>query len=287
MAGITVADITNENGSGAFDKLVSAMQAILEKEFKDNRINGTEYSKIFMTTLDSAVSQSMQFMLQKDQSAKQVEVLEAQRLLTMVQKSIAETQLLIAEQELLKITAEVEMMPAQKELLEAQVVLTEAQAAKAVVESEILVIEKTKTTAEVLLVESTVNESIKKVEVLAAQVLNIPKEGALIDKQVLKTEAETVFLEQRIKTEKANITDLIDGQAVFGILGKQKELYTEQAKGFVTDGKFKITKALIDTWITRRGTNDIEDANTTNKLNNDYIGAAVASYMTTVGIALP
>ena len=90
MADITVADVTNSNGTGTFDNLVSAVQTILTKEFKENRITGTEYSKIFMSSLDSAMNQSMQFILQKDQSAKQVEVLEAQRQLTLVQKQIAE-----------------------------------------------------------------------------------------------------------------------------------------------------------------------------------------------------
>jgi len=287
MADISVEDLTNENGKGIFDKFALAIQAILVKEFKDNRITGTEYSKIFMSSLDSVMGQSTQFLLQKDQASKQVEVLEAQRQLTLAQKDIAVAQLAIANAELLKLEAELLMMPAQKELLEAQVVLTEAQAAKSVIEGELLTIEKTKTTAEVLLVESTVNESIKKVEVLAAQVLNIPKEGALIDKQVLKADAETTFLGQRIKTEKANILDVIDGQAVFGILGKQKELYTEQAKGFATDAQFKVMKALIDTWITRRGTNESEVADSANKLGDAYIASAVTKCMTTVGMTAP
>ena len=287
MADITVTDLTNENGNGVFDKLVSAMQIILEKEFKDNRITGTEYSKIFMASLDSAMNQSMQFLLQKDQAAKQVEVLEAQRLLTLAQKDIAETQLLIAGQELLKVTAEVAMMPAQQELLEAQVLLTEAQAAKVTVEVEILEIEKTKTAAEVLLIEAQTDQAIKQVEVLTAQILNLPKEGVLLDKQAAKTDAETLFLDQRIKTEKSQIVDTIDGVAVFGTVKKQKDLYDAQAKGFTTDAEYKVMKALIETWITRRGTDEGTAANDTNNLDDDYIGAAVAKCFTSVGITLP
>lgn len=287
MADITVTDLTNENGNGVFDKLVSAMQIILVKEFKDNRITGTEYSKIFMSSLDSAMNQSMQFLLQKDQAAKQVEVLEAQRLLTLAQKDIAETQLLIAGQELLKVTAEVAMMPAQQELLEAQVLLTEAQAAKVTVEVEILEIEKTKTAAEVLLIEAQTDQAIKQVEVLTAQILNLPKEGVLLDKQAAKTDAETLFLDQRIKTEKSQIVDTIDGVAVFGTVKKQKDLYDAQAKGFTTDAEYKVMKALIETWITRRGTDEGTAANDTNNLDDDYIGAAVAKCFTSVGITLP
>lgn len=287
MADITVTDLTNENGNGVFDKLVSAMQAILTQEFKDNRITGTEYSKIFMSSLDSAMNQSMQFTLQKDQSSKQVEVLEAQRLLTLAQKNIAETQLLVAQQELLKITAEVAMMPAQQALLEAQVLLTEAQAAKATVEVEILEIEKTKTTAEVLLIEANTDQSIKQVEVLTAQILNLPKEGVLLDKQAAKTDTETLFLDQRIKTEKSQIVDTIDGVAVFGTVKKQKDLYEAQAKGFVFDSEYKVMKALIDTWITRRGTDEGVAADFDNKLNDQFIGSAVAKCMTTAGMTIP
>lgn len=287
MADINVTDLTNENGNGVFDKLVSAMQVILEREFKDNRITGTEYSKIFMSSLDSAMNQSMQFTLQKDQAAKQGELLEAQRLLLLVQKQTAETQLLIAGQELLKITAEVAMMPAQKELLEAQVVLTEAQAAKATIEAEILEIQKLKTTAEVLLVESSVNESIQKVAILTAQALNIPKEGMLLDKQVAKTEAETLFLAQRLKTEQSQILDTIDGTAVFGTIKAQKELYAAQAKGFTSDTEYKVMKALLETWITRRGTDESTQPDDLSRLSNKNIGAAVAKCMTSAGITLP
>lgn len=329
MADITVEDLTNDNSKGVFDKLVSALQVILLEEFKNNRITGTEYSKIFMSSLDSAMNQSMQFLLQKDQVAKQIEVLEAQRLLTIAQTDIAVAQLAITEAELEKLQAEIllipvqkelleaqvvltseqsdkvinesailvvekekaefelTMLPAQKELIEAQVVLTEAQASKATVEVEILEIQKTKTTAEVLLVEANTSETNKKVEVLTAQLLNIPKEGLLIDKQVLKAVSETEFLDQRIKTEMAQIVDVIDGTAVHGVIEKQKDLYAEQAKVFTTDAEYKVMKALIETWVTRRGTDEATVVNGENKLSDAFIGAAVNKCFDSLGIPTP
>jgi septal ring factor EnvC (AmiA/AmiB activator) len=152
------------------------------------------------------------------------------------------------------------------------------------VETEVLVIQKDKLVAEIDMVEAQTAQANKQVEVLNAQLLNIPKEGELIDKQVLKTESETTFLAQRIKTEKAQILDVVDGVAVLGVLGKQKDLYAAQTDGFARDAEQKLAKMLIDTWSVRRSTDEGTLFNEINKLSDPNIGAAIVKCMTSIGV---
>jgi hypothetical protein len=287
MTQITVTDLTNENKSGVFDKLIESLRLVLREEFTSNRITGSDYSKIVASTVDSVLSQSMQFLLQKDQSAKQVEVMEAQRLLAVTQELVVQKEILLAQANITKLDKEIEILEIQKGVMEASVLLTEAQAAKTEKEVELLDIEKTKTSAEVDLVNASVADTIAKTAMITAQTANVSKEGTLMDKQILKTISETTFLEQRIKTEKAQISDYIDGAPVVGILGRQRVLYQAQSDGFKSKAKQDVMQTLVNTWITRRSTDENEDANLTNKLNDTYLGAAVAACMVDADITLP
>lgn len=287
MTDINLEDLTNLNSEGIFDKLMSVMQERLKTEHQDGRITGTEYSKVFLGLMEGVLSQSMQFLLQKDQAAKQVEVLEAQRLLATAQTEAVTAEIALTEKQTLKVIKETEILDIQKDLTEAQVLLTTAQTSKTDVEVEILEIEKTKTAAEVNLVNASTAKSNKEVEVLNAQLANIPKEGDLIDKQVTKANAETVFLTQRIKTETAQIVDTIDGVPVAGVIGKQKYLYQAQTDGFKSDSKIKLLNALTNTWVVRRSTDEGTVADNTNRLSDSNIGVAVAACMIDSGMTPP
>lgn len=63
-----------------------------------------------------------------------------------------------------------------------------------------------------------------------------------------KTASETALLDQKTKTELAQIVDVIDGVSVAGAIGRQKILHTAQADGFARDAEQKATKILMDAW---------------------------------------
>lgn len=281
---ITVNDLTNQNGEGVFDKIAIAMKGQLQEEFSAGRITGTDYSKVFVTSLDNAMAQSIQFLLQKDITAQQVALLEAQTALALSQKAVADKQIELTDKEILKLDREIELMDDQEALIEAQALLTQNQATKVNKEIEVLDVEKTKLTGEVSLIAAQTAQANKQTEVLTAQLVNIPKEGQLIDKQVLKAQSETSFLDQRIKTEKAQILDTVDGAAIAGVIGKQKELYQAQSDGFKRDAEQKLTKMLIDTWSVRRSTDDGTVADNVNKLSDANIGAAVSKCMAGINV---
>lgn len=287
MATISIEQLTDINGNGAFDKLAKAVLDKLQDEFKENRLTGTEYSKVYSTALDSLLAQSMQFLLQKDISANQAELLAAQRLLVHAQTEAVAKDMELTDANILKVNKEIEILNKQADLMDKQIQLAQSQITKAAKEIEVLEVQKNKLSAEILLVQANTAQANKQIEVLTAQLANIPKEGQLLDKQVLKTQSETTYLDQRIKTEKAQILDVVDGVAVAGIMGKQRELYAAQTTGFQRDAEYKVLSKMIDSWSIRRSTDKGTVADNVNRLSDVNIGAVVSKVMTGINVTPP
>ena len=92
-----------------------------------------------------------------------------------------------------------------------------------------------------------------------AQIDKANKELALLDKQIelieaqiASQEANNTLIAQKVKTEKAQIQDIVDGEAVVGVTGAQTALYKQQKEGFIRDAEQKALKIISDTWITRK-----------------------------------
>jgi hypothetical protein len=69
-----------------------------------------------------------------------------------------------------------------------------------------------------------------------------------------KSIAEKDLLQQKAYTEMAQISNIVNGNTVTGVVGKQKELYQKQAEGFDRDAEQKLAKIYVDTWSVRRST---------------------------------
>ena len=96
-----------------------------------------------------------------------------------------------------------------------------------------------------------------------AQIDKANKELALLDKQIelieaqiASQEANNTLIAQKVKTEKAQIQDIVDGEAVVGVTGAQTALYKQQKEGFIRDAEQKALKIISDTWITRKTVDD-------------------------------
>ena len=96
-----------------------------------------------------------------------------------------------------------------------------------------------------------------------AQIDKANKELALLDKQIELIEAQiasqkanNTLIAQKVKTEKAQIQDIVDGEAVVGVTGAQTALYKQQKEGFIRDAEQKALKIISDTWITRKTVDD-------------------------------
>ena len=101
------------DGTGVFDVLMRANKAHLEQEFTQGRIKGTEYSTVYLGSLQSVLSASVQFLLEKDKNALQAELIAQQ-------VELAKVEVLKANAQLLNLAAELKVLIAQECKLRAE-----------------------------------------------------------------------------------------------------------------------------------------------------------------------
>ena len=117
-------------------------------------------------------------------------------------------------------------------------------------------IEKDKTYLNNLLINAQIELANKQIELADKELEKADKEIELLDKQIELQELNKELIAQKVKTEKAQISDTVDGIPVTGIIGAQIALYKQQKDGFIRDAEQKALKIISDTWITRKTVDD-------------------------------
>lgn len=278
-------------GKGVFDVLMQSVKLHLEQEYNQNRIRGTEYSQVYLGSMTAILEQSTRFLLDKDKSALEAALIDAQVRLAEAQilKSLADVDLVRAQiaklerddelvaQQILNMQAEALNIPKQGHLIDAQtalatkeVSLAEAKLANIPKEGAVLDAQGDKINREILTMDISDN-------LLTAQVL-------LAQAQKISTDAQSALVIQKTNTEKAQT--LAAGVDVDSVVGKQKALYQSQIDGFKRDAEQKAARTMIDTWNARRTTDEGTVADATNRLDDSTIGKAVEKLLVGVGINL-
>ncbi len=274
MTVLTVADLTQSTlaGTGVFDALMRANKAHLDAEFDKNRIKGSEYATVYLGSVQAVMQTALSFLLAKNKLALELDLMAQQ--------------ILLAQVEVQKATAELAQIQAQTLLITAQKAQVTQETANAVSQGlQIL--------AQTLRINAEKDQAVAQTSVLTqqrvnlvAEALNIPKQGCKLDAEFeaikadsLKTGSENSLLTQKIATEKAqtgsaNVEDN-------SVIGRQKLLYKAQTDGFKRDAEQKAAKVMVDTWSVRRSTDmDTAPVSDGNKLSDAYIGQAVGKLLT-------
>lgn len=289
MAQISINELTEVriDGDGVFDKLMAAVSRQVAGEYQAGRIKGAEYSTVYLSALQSTLSDAIRFLLDRENAEliqKQIELAEAQRLQTeqetllvaeRIKQVKAETD--IQEQQLLnlacekdKCEAEVDMLEAQtlnvpKEglLIDARTTLTGHQSANEVLQGEILVVDKANR-----VIQGTV---------LTAQECDLRASFDLKVEQTAKVIADKNLVNQRKTTEQGQT----DGGAfnATSILGRQSVIYQRQADGFLRDAEQKAAEILSRAWQVDKTTNELETRNGSNKLSDGNVGTAIGKLL--------
>lgn len=107
---VTLEDLTvaTVDGTGVFDVLMRATKAHLEQEFKLGRIKGTEYSTVYLGSLQAVLQSAITFLLEKDKNALEAQLL-AQQILN------AEKEREVLEAQICKLKAEYDVIMLQKD----------------------------------------------------------------------------------------------------------------------------------------------------------------------------
>ena len=64
-------------GTGVFDIIMKAANENIRIQNQTSRITGAEYAEVYLGTMQTAISEAMKFLLNKDQSTKDLEVKQA------------------------------------------------------------------------------------------------------------------------------------------------------------------------------------------------------------------
>ena len=64
-------------GTGVFDIIMKAANENIKIQNQASRITGAEYAEVYLGTMQTAISEAMRFLLNKDQSTKDLEVKQA------------------------------------------------------------------------------------------------------------------------------------------------------------------------------------------------------------------
>lgn len=123
MADVIITPITNEdlttkvvNGTGIFDELMTAANAHLDSQFKNERITGTQYAEVYLGQLQAVLANAVQFLIERDKTYLNNLLINAQIELANKQVELAEKQLQQADKQLELLEKQIELQQAQSDL---------------------------------------------------------------------------------------------------------------------------------------------------------------------------
>lgn len=132
MADVIITPITNEdlttkvvNGTGIFDELMTAANAHLDSQFKNERITGTQYAEVYLGQLQAVLANAVQFLIERDKTY-------LNNLLVNAQINLAEKQLEQADKQLELLEKQIELQEAQADLARQKIKTEIAQIADTV-----------------------------------------------------------------------------------------------------------------------------------------------------------
>lgn len=121
-------------------------------------------------------------------------------------------------------------------------------------------------------------------ELLAAQIRQIDSNILTNEAQVRQIDGQIELLGYQGISEQAKYLDTVDGLTIAGTIGKQKEIYAAQAKGFKDSALQSAAKTMIDTWSVRRTTDESTLTSPESKLYDGNIGNVIQEMFTSLNI---
>jgi hypothetical protein len=248
-------------GSGVFDKLMQAMDIHIQREFKNNRITGDQYAKVYTEISTSVLNQSVSFLLAKEESkwssitaqmkARVAEIEATEALIKLeatkadAQKSVFDMQNAGAQYALTKMqiaNADASYCLTSVQFDTAQFQLTEMLPVTLNKEKHLLTLQ----------LPAQTNLLLEQRETQRAQTLDLRSDGVTTVSGLVGRQAN--LLQEQVESERAKTMDSrSDGSTIIlGSIGKQKDLYTQQIDSFAKDSKQKAAKMYLDGWITQK-----------------------------------
>jgi hypothetical protein len=103
MTDITISDVTNatatNDGTGAFDVLMSAVELRIEQQFKKQRLSATDFATVYLGAMQSVLQQSIQFALTQEKAGNEADTAlnQSLKILEEIDTTIGQTAKVYAE----------------------------------------------------------------------------------------------------------------------------------------------------------------------------------------------
>jgi len=232
------------DGTGVFDVLMRTVSAHVRAEYSSGRITGSEYSKVYINSIQAALGAGIQFVVQRDGALWQAITAQAAVIAAKVSLEATKIEYLNTQMRARNLQAEYALT---------KIKLSNEDAAYGV----------SKYNLETMLPEqlNALLEQIKltkeQIEVQRAQTVNNRTDGTIV--AGIMGKQKEVFTEQinltkeQIEVQRAQtLNTRTDGITIVGSVGKQKELYTQQITSYQRDAEVKAAKMFTDAWITMK-----------------------------------
>ncbi len=88
LTDLTDGSIINQEwqGTGVFDKLMSAVNKNIEVQYQKGRITGSDYAQVYTQSLQATLQQAVEFLLRKDLTEAQIEIARQQAISAYVER---------------------------------------------------------------------------------------------------------------------------------------------------------------------------------------------------------
>ena len=269
---ITIADLTTvdkKDGTGTFDVLMRAVKEHMADEYTQGRIQGAEYSTVYLGALQQTMQQSIAFLLQKDKQSYELQLLQLQAEMLELSKLEMQSKIDLLAAQTAKVEQDTALGVLQECVVEAECLQIKAATCKLDAEFDLIIQQVPKVLAETQLVAS----QQAKVEVDTSK---SNEEIEVLKGTQNKIGSEIELLSQKFFTERAQTND--EFTTVGSVVGAQTKLYQQQTEGFKRNAEQKAADIMIQTWNTRRMTDDaVAGDASTNQLDDSSIGTFVSA----------
>ena len=277
--------LSQANKSKVEYEVASLLPAQLQNMTKQNSLLDAQASRTIAETVDVTKGTELKdyqlgFVLPSEVARNEAENLrinaDTDRIAMEVTKIPYEIQMLQAA--LTKIPAEVALLNKQVTKIDKDIELQTAQISLQLKQVDLAEKQILMAAKELLLKD-------KQLELQTAEIAVKNKQLDLLAQQILQAAEEMKLMKQKVITEQAQTDPAVVKPG--SVIDKQNKVLDAQTTAYANDNLHKLATLMVNSWMTRRNTDEAEAADGVNKLDNDYIGAVLTKAFTAAGVPTP
>lgn len=236
------------------DTLLEVLKKRLDDEFNKGRITGKEYANVYLSNVNAAISQSIQFELQKEVTAAQAELIKQQTLNEVTQNLVNLEQLKLIQAQEANIRDEITLRAIQKDIALVEVTIKSAELAQVQAQTGLIAKQIDSVTKDLLIKDSQLLQ-------MEAELTKTENESTVIVNQAAKLVSDKLLVDSAILTETKQRENLVKDMELkeSQLLQMAQDLIKTQSENLLTlsqidkiDADTLLTNAAKDTEVVKK-----------------------------------